>query len=447
MSEHNEFAIVGGGMAGLVLALGLKKHCNVHAVVYDGAPGFGDGIGGAIGMYPNGLRVIKDLDPALLETLRQQGYPYIDRRWYRHDGTLVAVAKEALLTPTKKDDDELSPMGIRRWKLQKALYNATVAAGIPVHFDKWVDTVEKLIMEDDPQHNNYKVTFGDKTSITAKYVFGADGVKSRVRNAVLGDALASEQEPEYTGVTCLMGATPIPRPVRGICFPSSVTTKCHMCTYPTGEDESIFQIYFPTPVENPDAWGALSGEEGQKEVSELADRLIKDGWDSQFIETLQKAHLDSLVRVGLRARDPVSTWVSGGMVLMGDAAHPPVPYIGQGAMMAIEDAGTCALLMKHYCVNDDDGSFSHDGFVKAMEVYQQLRIPRTGQVLGSSKTLGETQQKRADSWMYNLMREWSIKWQVLIHGTLPIMLPGATYDYKDGVQQVVGKEEAKKDNE
>jgi hypothetical protein len=67
--------------------------------------------------------------------------------------------------------------------------------------------------------------------------------------------------------------------------------------------------------------------------------------------------------------------------------------------------------------------------------------------LGSSKALGETQQKRADSWIYNLTREWTIKWQVLIYGTLPIMLPGATYDYKDGVQQAIGEEEAKRDDE
>ena len=58
-----------------------------------------------------------------------------------------------------------------------------------------------------------------------------------------------------------------------------------------------------------------------------------------------------------------------------------------------------------------------------------MRIPRTRLVLGSSHTLGKTQQRRAESWTYNLKREWSIKLQVAMHGTLPVMKPGAAYDF------------------
>ena len=57
-------------------------------------------------------------------------------------------------------------------------------------------------------------------------------------------------------------------------------------------------------------------------------------------------------------------------------------------------------------------------------VDKSLRIPRTRKVLGSSHTLGKTQQRRAESWIYNLKREWSIRFQVAMYGTLPIMKPG-----------------------
>jgi len=319
-------------------------------------------------------------------------------------------------------------MGIRRYKLQNSLYEAVIDAGITVKFGF---AVSSLMTNNNTE--KVEISFRDGSSVTADYVFGADGVKSKARDAVI----LPPTHLEYTGVTCLMGSAPIPRAERGICFPSSTTTRCHMCTYPTSDNETIFQIYFPTPTENSESWGTMSPEESQKECNELADKLDRDGWANQFVEPIRKADPNSLVRVGLRSREALSQWVSndGRIVLLGDAAHPPVPYIGQGAMMAIEDAGTIALLLKHTI--GEEQKFSHEKFLKAMKAYEETRIQRTYTVLGSSHKLGKTQQNRADSWVYNIFREWSIKLQVLLHGTLPIMKPGATYDYKSGVEQTI----------
>ena len=98
-------------------------------------------------------------------------------------------------------------------------------------------------------------------------VFGCDGVKS-----VLRSSLFPATEPSYTGITCLMGAAPIPRAMRGICFPSSSKSQCHACYYPTGPEEQIFQLYFPSP-EKPETWKPLSPEEGRKECMELAEKM------------------------------------------------------------------------------------------------------------------------------------------------------------------------------
>lgn len=123
--------------------------------------------------------------------------------------------------------------------------------------------------------------------------------------------------------------------INGICFPSSSTTNCHACYYPCNDKEIIFQLFFKTE-ERPETWKALSPEEGRQECLNLRETLIKDGWHKMFTDPL--AASDSVLRVGLRARSPIPVWHASTngiprVFLLGDAAHPPVPYIGQGAMV------------------------------------------------------------------------------------------------------------------
>lgn len=132
-NEPAKIVIVGGGIVGLVLALAVRKHLRIIPEIYEKAHQFYDDVGAALGCYPNGLRVIRDVDPNLLKAIREAGYPYIYRRWERHDGTEIAAAKEAELTEGEPD---LASIGIRRWKLQKVLYQAVIDAGLPFHLNK-----------------------------------------------------------------------------------------------------------------------------------------------------------------------------------------------------------------------------------------------------------------------------------------------------------------------
>lgn len=124
--------------------------------------------------------------------------------------------------------------------------------------------------------------------------------------------------------------------------------------------------------------------------------------------------------------------------------------------MAMEDAGTLSVLLGHFCPMNDSSTPDDDDaatttldltqFSKAMSVYESLRVSRTKAVLGSSVALGKTQQKRAESKLYNAWRELSIKTQVWAYGTLPVMRPGAAFDYKAVVEEAlagVAEEEEK----
>lgn len=120
-------------------------------------------------MYPNGLKVIRDISPLLLLKIRENAKPFVYRRWTRHDGSEVAVGQEKYLLKYKNEQDaeQLSSIGLRRWKLQKALLEECIEQGIQVHFGKRVEMVENT-------SSGVQVNFADSTVIECDYLFGCD---------------------------------------------------------------------------------------------------------------------------------------------------------------------------------------------------------------------------------------------------------------------------------
>jgi 2-polyprenyl-6-methoxyphenol hydroxylase-like FAD-dependent oxidoreductase len=129
---NDNIIISGAGIGGLILALHLKK-AGINTTVYEQAESFGE-VGGGIGLYANGLRVIRGISRDLLLNIRAQGKSYELRRWYRHDGALIASGSEKYLFTADSiaEQEELASMGIRRWRLQKCLVDACREAGIPI---------------------------------------------------------------------------------------------------------------------------------------------------------------------------------------------------------------------------------------------------------------------------------------------------------------------------
>lgn len=113
---------------------------------------------------------------------------------------------------------------------------------------------------------------------------------------------------------------------------------------------------------------------------------------------------------------------------------PPVPYVGQGCQQGLEDVAVAVALMKIHCL-DDYGNLDLTNFEKAMKVYQEIRITRSSQILDFSKSLGEMQARRAGEDTLSRSNDNVLKGEVLMYGTLPVMRPGATHDYKDDIKR------------
>lgn len=369
------------------------------------------------------MRVLRDIDPALLAAVRAVAKPFSTRRWERHDGSIIAEGDEEVLT---EGDTDLTPLGLRRWKLQRVLYQyATDVFDIPVQFGLAVTHAEML-------HDDLvRVELSDGTERYTRVLWGCDGGKSMVRNVVD----AEQQTPlQYTGVTCLMGIAQDENLVTpGIAFPSSNLPDFHAVFFPTSDYEQMFQFHFPVEEHDADqlSWGNLSQTVGQEECQKLARELRRQGWHERYLQPLE--NVTNAVRVGFCLLEcKLEKWVKDRMVLVGDAAHPPVPYLGQGAQQGMEDVNAAVALLKHYCYDEATRSVDLSGFDRAMKLYEKIRIHRSSHLLDLSKQVGSMNAARAGKTASEIRyeREMMLKGEVLLHGTMFDMFDGADHDYK-----------------
>ena len=449
--QQLRIAIVGGGIVGLTLALCLHQHCGVEADVYEQAAQFADDVGAGMGLYANSLRVLLD-ELGLGEALAPLTYPFESRKWTRHDGTTVAEAPEtAIVNPdssdhvnpyantniTSDDANKLQSVGIRRWRLQKVLFEAAQQRGIPIHFDKRTQRLERL-QHDDP--NKIRLIFCDGTTATADLILACDGCRSVIRTQVT----KNQHQLRYTGTTCLMGIAQ--HPCQGICLPTSSSDNTHGVFFPTGANELCFQFHFdvPTKQADPSNWGTLSQAVTKRECAALEQRLRNEGWsEEKYLEPFR--HVVSALRIGLCLLEPTLDrfvhW-DNTVVLLGDAAHPPLPYLGQAGAMGIEDATALSLLLRHYCCSDgrSTGFMDPQNLPMVLQLYEQMRVRRTRAVLANSRQMGRAQRLRASTvGNRRAAREEMIQRQVFFHETLPLLFPGANYDVRREVEAVLAK--------
>jgi len=199
----------------------------------------------------------------------------------------------------------------------------------------------------------------------ADYLVGCDGVKSVARDAVLGDGVRVSGHVVYRAVVPVAA---MPEELRMNAPVVWAGPNCHLVHYPLrgGEQYNLVVTFHSRERET---WGVSDGSKDEvlsyfTGIAELPRKLL---------------HLPSSWRRWSTAdRDPVDNWTRGRITLLGDAAHPMMQYLAQGACMALEDAVTLGAAVRR-CDYDMEAAFA---------LYQRSRIARTARVVLSVREMG-----------------------------------------------------------
>lgn len=210
-----------------------------------------------------------------------------------------------------------------------------------------------------------QLSFETGESVYGQVLVGADGVHSRIRQTLFGN-----DAPVFTGCMAWRGLVPtadLPASLRRAVGTNWVGSGAHVVHYPVRRGELL---NFVGIVERSD-WQVESWTECGT-VDECAADF--SGWHDDVQQIIHR--LNSPFKWALMGREPLPTWSKGNVTLLGDACHPTLPFLAQGAMMAIEDGLVLARCLEQYS----------DNIEVALSCYEQLRIPRTRKiVLGSTE--------------------------------------------------------------
>ncbi|MFV0258698.1 MAG: FAD-dependent monooxygenase [Acidimicrobiales bacterium] len=350
--------VVGAGIGGLAAA-GLLHRDGHQVELLERSSGLGE-VGAGIQISPNAARVLAHLGlgPAFARVATTPERVVL-RRW--DDSSIL------LVTPTGDRSERrygYRYANVYRPDLIDVLAGAV--AEVPVHFDTTVTGAA-------PTGTGAAVTLADGEVRHADLVVGADGIHSAVRTDRFGP-----ESPRYSGNAAYRALVPrdavadLPVEVTNHLGPGG-----HLVSYFVGRDRRFLNLV--CVVEEPEP----AGESWTIEGSRAELRAAFATW-SPLVRAMLDAVVEPVFRWSLYDREPLDRWSESPVVLLGDACHPMLPYMAQGAAQAMEDAATLSVLIR------PERGFG-DGFTAGraadrahladrLAAYEQIRKPRTSRI-------------------------------------------------------------------
>jgi len=357
--------IAGAGIGGLTAASCLMK-AGHHVEIYEQAPQLGE-IGAGIQISANAMHVLRDLgmEPAITRAGVRPG-AYVFRL---HD-TGEVIQRFSL------SEEHLQMHGAPYTQLHRADLHDILAAKAR-EFDPDVVRLNHRVDGFTETAAGVELRFADGSTAQGDILIGCDGVKSVVRRQLFGDVPAT-----YTGDAAWRIIVPTER------LPKDLLEKV-MSVF-MGPEGHVVCYYL--------RGGALLNFVGCVETEEVSEEswTVKlpweqfkaryAGWHPALQTIIDAADKDQCYLWSLYNRPPSRDWSTARVTLLGDAAHPTLPYLAQGAAMSIEDGAvlTRALAMT-------------DSIAEALQIYQRNRIERTARIVLQSSANRELFHLRSEA--------------------------------------------------
>ncbi len=330
-SKH--IAIIGAGISGLALGCILKK-ANIPVIIFEKSSHVSE-YGAGISISPNGLKVLKYL--GIYELIKKRSGKPLEAIFFSEEKKITSFPMSVITTS--------------RQTLYKALLDNYISCGGEVLFSHELCNINI---------ENLALDFVNGSSHKVLHVAACDGIRSICKTY----QKSPSSEPRYSGYSVWRAI--IARKQQNI--ETRLGPNYHIVTYPVDEFRTSFVAAVKTGKTHQESWKAKGS------MDELLADLPKS---TKSIHSLLDNDVE-LYKWGVYTRSDINSIYEKNITFLGDAAHPIVPFIGQGGCLALEDAYVFGRLASR---------FKND-FNKIQFTYQKIRLKRVIRIKNESERQG-----------------------------------------------------------